>query len=86
MPTDTAVKWSRRTDQLANHPSSNLRVKPATGDGGDGRVDLGEPEVGYFGGPSVVKENVQALQIPMYDPASVQEPQALFDGWWARVS
>lgn len=53
-------------------------MKAATSDGSDGRVDLGETEVGYLGRPSVVKEDVQALQIAMYDGATVQEPQALF--------
>lgn len=49
-----------------------------TGHGGDCRVDLGEPEVGNFGDPSFIKENVQAFQVAMHDPASVQESHALF--------
>lgn len=37
----------------------------ATGDSGDGSVDLSESEVGYLGDPGVVQEDVQAFQIAM---------------------
>ena len=78
-------RQTRLTDRPAGRKQANLGID-ATATArcvGYLRVDLGESKIGDFGRPFsrffvVGKEDVQALQVAMYYPSTVQEVHALF--------